>query len=337
MVETREIRPRGPVVEARDVHKYFGRLHVLRGISMAVEKGQVCVVIGPSGSGKSTFLRCLNHLERIDRGHIAIDGQPVGYRMVNGALREDSARNIARMRAEIGMVFQRFNLFPHMTALGNVIEAPIRVRGLSREVARARGRALLERVGLADKADTYPARLSGGQQQRVAIARALAMEPKVMLFDEATSALDPELVGEVLAVMRTLARDGMTMVVVTHEMGFAREVASQVLFMDQGAVIEEGPPDQIFMAPRHARTQDFLRAVLTRDVGPRVHGRRTHLRLAGQNGRERSPLTAPALVTYQGECTVPSRTRLAAASPEAPPRLTPLAPGAPGVPPSGPG
>ncbi|GAC1429388.1 MAG: amino acid ABC transporter ATP-binding protein [Chloroflexota bacterium] len=287
-----------PMVEARDVHKRFGALHVLRGITLSVEKGGVCVVIGPSGSGKSTFLRCLNHLERIDDGYIAIDGQPVGYRMVDGKPREAGARAIARMRAEIGMVFQRFNLFPHMTALGNVIEAPLRVRRIPKEAAVEQGRALLERVGLADKAHTYPARLSGGQQQRVAIARALAMEPKVMLFDEATSALDPELVGEVLAVMRTLARDGMTMVVVTHEMGFAREVASRVVFMDEGMVVEEGPPTRLFGAPRHPRTQAFLRSVLRGDGAPARPSTRPATGLSPDLSRPRRALRATRPVTY---------------------------------------
>jgi len=283
-----------PMVEARDVHKSFGPLSVLRGISMAVPRGQVCTVIGPSGSGKSTFLRCINHLEKIDKGYIAIDGQPVGYRYDGGTLREDSPRNIARMRAEVGMVFQRFNLFPHMTALGNVVEAPLRVRKLPREQAMARARELLDRVGLSDKAHTYPSRLSGGQQQRVAIARALAMDPKVMLFDEATSALDPELVGEMLAVMRSLAHDGMTMVVVTHEMGFAREVASQVLFMDGGVVVEEGPPSRIFEAPQHPRTQEFLHSVLGRDAGRGAVGRPLG------RSQSRAPVRPPSSVTYGG-------------------------------------
>ena len=287
------------MVEARDVHKRFGPLHVLRGITMAVQKGQVCVVIGPSGSGKSTFLRCINHLERIDGGYIAIDGKPVGYRMVDGKPREESARNIARMRAEIGMVFQRFNLFPHMTALDNVVEAPIRVRGLPKAAARERGRALLDRVGLADKAHTFPSRLSGGQQQRVAIARALAMDPKVMLFDEPTSALDPELVGEVLAVMRALARDGMTMVVVTHEMGFAREVASRVLFMDEGVVVEEGTPTQVFETPRHPRTQGFLRSVLTRGTEHGIVAKSgTGGRGVGRPARRTSLLGSSSRITY---------------------------------------
>ena len=253
---------RQPMVQAINVHKHFGKLHVLRGISLRVPRGRVQVIIGPSGSGKSTFLRCLNHLEKIQEGQIFIDGEPMGYRMVDGKLREDSARNIACMRAEVGMVFQRFNLFPHMTALRNIVEAPIRVRGLSRAAAMERGRQLLARVGLSEKENFYPSQLSGGQQQRVAIARALAMEPKVMLFDEATSALDPELVGEVLAVMKSLALEGMTMVVVTHEMGFARDVGDDVVFMDQGVIVEEGPPREIFEQPQHERTRAFLRSVL---------------------------------------------------------------------------
>jgi len=251
------------MIRAEDVHKRFGHLEVLKGIDMTVEPGQTVVVIGPSGSGKSTFLRCLNHLETIERGRIYIDGELMGYRERKGNLVPDAPRNVARMRAEVGMVFQRFNLFPHMTAQANVAEAPIHVRGVSRAEASQKARALLDKVGLADKADNYPSQLSGGQQQRVAIARALAMEPKVMLFDEATSALDPELVGEVLGVMRDLAREGMTMVVVTHEMGFARDVGDRVLFMDGGVVVEEGPPDQIFGAPRHERTQAFLSRVVS--------------------------------------------------------------------------
>jgi polar amino acid transport system ATP-binding protein len=250
------------MIHAMDIHKYFGKLHVLRGVNLTVPKGQVHVIIGPSGSGKSTLLRCLNHLEKIQRGSITIDGEPMGYRLENGKLKEDSPRNIARMRAEVGMVFQRFNLFPHMTALGNIIEAPIGVRGMPRAAAIERARQLLARVGLAEKANAYPSQLSGGQQQRVAIARALAMEPKVMLFDEATSALDPELVGEVLAVMKGLAEEGMTMVVVTHEMGFARDVGDHVVFMDQGVIIEQGPPDQVFEHPVYDRTRSFLRSVL---------------------------------------------------------------------------
>ena len=251
-----------PMVSARDVHKHFGRLHVLRGVNLTVPKGQVHVIIGPSGSGKSTILRCLNHLEKIQQGEIRIDGELMGYREVRGKLREDTAKNIARMRSEVGMVFQRFNLFPHMTALGNIIEAPIRVRGMSKSEAAERANVLLQRVGMVEKANHFPSQLSGGQQQRVAIARALAMEPRVMLFDEATSALDPELVGDVLNVMKQLAMDGMTMVVVTHEMGFARDVGDHVVFMDNGVIIEEGKPERIFEQPEQERTRSFLRSVL---------------------------------------------------------------------------
>src|SRR5579859_4126019 len=252
-----------PMVDARDVHKAFRHNEVLKGISMQVQRGEVVVLIGPSGSGKTTFLRCINHLEKINGGRIYIDGDLIGYReQPDGSVKEDSETNIAKTRAEIGMVFQRFNLFPHLTALQNVMEAPVQVRRQPPQQAEARARALLSKVGLADKADAYPARLSGGQQQRVAIARALAMDPKLMLFDEATSALDPELVGEVLKVMRQLAEEGMTMVVVTHEMGFAREVADRVIFMDGGVIVEEGQPAQIFSAPQQERTQSFLRKVL---------------------------------------------------------------------------
>jgi polar amino acid transport system ATP-binding protein len=252
-----------PMVDARDVHKYFHQNEVLRGVTMRVRKGEVVVVIGPSGSGKTTFLRCINHLEKINSGRIYIEGELLGYReQPNGKLVEDSEKNIARMRSEIGMVFQRFNLFPHMTALQNVMEAPIQVKHLPKDAVETRARELLAKVGLEAKADAYPARLSGGQQQRVAIARALAMDPKLMLFDEATSALDPELVGEVLKVMRQLAEEGMTMIVVTHEMGFAREVADRVIFMDGGVIVEEGKPEDIFSAPQHERTQTFLRQVL---------------------------------------------------------------------------
>lgn len=250
------------MVELQDVHKRFGALEVLRGISLVVERGKTVVIIGPSGSGKSTLLRCVNHLERVDGGHIYVDGKLIGYRDQGGKLRELSQREIAKQRLEIGMVFQRFNLFPHMTAIENVIEAPRRVRGIPKDRAIAKGEALLERVGLADKAKNYPSQLSGGQQQRVAIARALAMDPKVMMFDEATSALDPELVGEVLLVMEELARSGMTMLVVTHEMGFAREAADEVVFMDDGLICERGKPNEIFTRPHQERTQSFLRAIL---------------------------------------------------------------------------
>ena len=251
-----------PMIRCIDVHKRFGRLEVLRGISMDVAQGEVVVLIGASGSGKSTLLRCINHLEKLDAGRIYVDGELVGYREVGGRLREDSERAVARKRAAIGMVFQRFNLFPHLTALGNVSEAPMRVKNVPREKAVEQARALLTKVGLADKLDEHPSRLSGGQQQRIAIARALAMEPKVMLFDEPTSALDPELVGEVLEVMQSLAREGMTMIVVTHEMGFAREVAHRVAFMDGGLIVEEGTPSDVLHAPKHERTRAFLSKVL---------------------------------------------------------------------------
>jgi polar amino acid transport system ATP-binding protein len=250
------------MVRAERVHKRFGRVEALRGVELTVAPGEVTVVIGPSGSGKSTFLRCINHLEQITAGRLWVDGELVGYRQDGDRIYELREREVARRRAAIGMVFQRFNLFPHMTALGNVTEAPVRVKGTAPARAEADARRLLERVGLADKIDCYPAELSGGQQQRVAIARALAMEPKLMLFDEPTSALDPELVGEVLAVMRGLAADGMTMIVVTHEMGFAREVGHHLVFMDEGIVVEEGPPRQMFAEPREVRTRAFLSRIL---------------------------------------------------------------------------
>jgi polar amino acid transport system ATP-binding protein len=251
-----------PMVKAEGVHKRFGRLEVLKGISLEVMPGEVMCLLGPSGSGKSTFLRCINHLEKINSGRLSVDGELVGYREVGGKLHELRESEIARKRAEIGMVFQRFNLFPHMTALENVTCAPLRVKRLPREQARAEAVELLGRVGLAEKVGSYPAQLSGGQQQRVAIARALAMEPKLMLFDEPTSALDPELVGEVLQAIQRLARDGMTMIVVTHEMGFAREVADTVTFMDAGIVVEAGRPAQVLASPRHERTRAFLSKVL---------------------------------------------------------------------------
>ncbi|MDH0745012.1 amino acid ABC transporter ATP-binding protein [Pseudomonas sp. GD03842] len=251
------------IIEALDVHKSFGDLQILKGVSLHVRRGEVVVLIGASGSGKTTFIRCINLLEDIQSGRIRVNGQLMGYReRADGRLVRDSERNIARQRRDIGMVFQRFNLFAHMTALENIIEAPIHVLGMTREAALDEGRALLARVGLADKAGHYPSMLSGGQQQRVAIARALAMKPKAMLFDEPTSALDPETVGDVLQVMKALAEDGMTMVVVTHEMGFAREVADRVVVLDQGELIEQGPPEQIFSRPRHPRTQAFLSRVL---------------------------------------------------------------------------
>jgi polar amino acid transport system ATP-binding protein len=250
------------MVKAEDVHKRFGRLEVLKGIDLEVERSQVMCMLGPSGSGKSTFLRCINHLEKINAGRLAVDGQLVGYKQKAGKLYELREREVAQERAHIGMVFQHFNLFPHMTALENVTLAPIRVLNVSRDEARKRAEGLLARVALSDKLDTYPVALSGGQQQRVAIARALAMEPKLMLFDEPTSALDPELVGEVLDVMRGLARDGMTMIVVTHEMGFAREVADSVVFMDEGVVVESGKPSEVLANPQHERTRSFLSKVL---------------------------------------------------------------------------
>jgi polar amino acid transport system ATP-binding protein len=251
-----------PVARAVDVHKSFGRLEVLKGVDLEIDRGEVVCLIGPSGSGKSTFLRCINHLEKIDAGRIEVNGHLIGYREENGKLVEDSERNIARQRAEIGIVFQRFNLFPHMTALENIIEAPIRVRGVEKESAIADAELLLDRVHLAAKRDVYPGKLSGGQQQRVAIARALAMNPALMLFDEATSALDPEMIGEVLEVMKALAADGMTMIVVTHEMGFAREAANRVAMMDDGRIIEEGPPGHFFDEPVHERTKAFLSKIL---------------------------------------------------------------------------
>ena len=251
-----------PMLVAENVHKSFGRLEVLRGIDLTVKAGEVCCVLGPSGSGKSTFLRCINHLEKINAGRIWVDGKLIGYHERGGKLHEMRDREVAAQRQDIGMVFQRFNLFPHMTALENIIEAPCRVRREPKAQARARALALLERVGLADRADSYPNQLSGGQQQRVAIARALAMRPKLMLFDEPTSALDPELVGEVLDVMKDLATDGMTMIVVTHEIGFAREVGDHLIFMDEGVVVEAGPPREVIASPRHERTRAFLAKVL---------------------------------------------------------------------------
>jgi polar amino acid transport system ATP-binding protein len=251
------------ILLARDVHKRFGANEVLRGVSLQVRRGEVICMIGPSGSGKTTFLRCLNHLERIDSGRIELDGKLLGYReRPDGTLVEQSARDVARQRAEIGFVFQRFNLWPHLTALENITEAPVHVRGERRDAAVATAERLLDRVGLLEKRDAYPTKLSGGQQQRVAIARALAMSPKLMLFDEATSALDPETVGEVLAVMAELAAEGMTMICVTHEMGFAREAADRVVMMDDGLIIEEGPPEHFFTRPSNERTRQFLSKIL---------------------------------------------------------------------------
>ncbi|HET9613793.1 MAG TPA: amino acid ABC transporter ATP-binding protein [Candidatus Limnocylindrales bacterium] len=250
------------VVDATDVHKYFGRLHVLKGVTLSVERGQTVVVIGPSGSGKTTFIRCINHLEKIQEGRIKVNGHLIGYREDGDRLVEDNDRNVSQQRREIGMVFQRFNLFPHKTALENIVEAPIQVRGQDADEAREMGMALLDRVGLAFKANAYPVQLSGGQQQRVAIARALAMKPALMLFDEPTSALDPEMIGEVLEVMKELAREGMTMIVVSHEMGFAREVADRIVMMDDGRIIESGDPSHFFDNPTHERTKAFLSKIL---------------------------------------------------------------------------
>ena len=250
------------MVKAEGVHKRFGRLEVLKGIDLEVRRGEVMCMLGPSGSGKSTFLRCINHLEEINAGRLSVDGELVGYREAGGKLHELRENEVARKRAEIGMVFQHFNLFPHMTALENVTLAPVRVLKVSRSEARKQAEELLTKVGLSDKLDTYPVALSGGQQQRVAIARALAMQPKLMLFDEPTSALDPELVGDVLDAMRQLAHDGMTMIVVTHEIGFAREVGDTAVFMDDGVVVESGKPRDVLDNPQHQRTKEFLWKVL---------------------------------------------------------------------------
>jgi polar amino acid transport system ATP-binding protein len=250
------------MVCAEGVRKRFGRLEVLRGIDLEVRTGQVLCIIGPSGSGKSTFLRCINHLEKIDEGRLTVDGELVGYREHSGRLYELRDREVGQRRAQVGMVFQHFNLFPHMTALENVTVGPVKVKREEKAMAVKRARELLERVGLTDKVDAYPRQLSGGQQQRVAIARALGMQPKLMLFDEPTSALDPELVGDVLDVMRSLAEDGMTMVVVTHEMGFAREVGDNLVFMDEGMIIESGPPKLVLSSPKQQRTQVFLSRIL---------------------------------------------------------------------------
>jgi polar amino acid transport system ATP-binding protein len=251
-----------PMVRAERVCKSFGRTEVLKGIDLEVGRREVLCIIGPSGSGKSTLLRCINHLEKIDAGRLWVDGRLIGYQERGDRLYEMKEAEVAAQRRDIGMVFQRFNLFPHMTALENVMEAPHRVKGLTKAEAQRQGMALLDRVGLANRARSYPAQLSGGQQQRVAIARALAMSPKLMLFDEPTSALDPELVGEVLDVMRQLALDGMTMVVVTHEMGFAREVGDSLVFMDDGLIVESGHPRDVIAQPQHQRTQAFLSKVL---------------------------------------------------------------------------
>ncbi|MFC7907175.1 amino acid ABC transporter ATP-binding protein [Streptomyces sp. JHA19] len=250
------------MIDVHNVHKSFGPLEVLRGIDLRFREGEVTVVLGPSGSGKSTLLRTINHLEKVDRGWISVDGELVGYRRVGDKLHELKEKEVLRQRTRIGFVFQNFNLFPHLTVLDNLVEAPVSARRVSRGTAVETARRLLDRVGLADKADAYPRQLSGGQQQRVAIARALALEPKVLLFDEPTSALDPELVGEVLDVIKDLAGTGTTMVVVTHEIGFAREVADTVVFMDDGLVVEQGPPAAVLDAPRQERTRAFLSKVL---------------------------------------------------------------------------
>ncbi|MFJ8043067.1 amino acid ABC transporter ATP-binding protein [Kitasatospora sp. NPDC096147] len=250
------------MVDVRGVRKSFGRLEVLRGVDLQVAAGSVTVVLGPSGSGKSTLLRAINHLEKLDRGHVTIDGELIGYRRSGGKLYELKEREVLRQRTHIGFVFQNFNLFPHLTVLENVTEAPVGALGRPKAQAREQALALLTRVGLADKADAYPRQLSGGQQQRVAIARALALDPKVLLFDEPTSALDPELVGEVLDVIKDLAATGTTMIVVTHEIGFAREVADTVVFMDGGVVVEQGPPAEVLDRPQHTRTRSFLAKVL---------------------------------------------------------------------------
>ncbi|MBV7292834.1 amino acid ABC transporter ATP-binding protein [Corynebacterium sp. TAE3-ERU16] len=250
------------MIDAQQVCKSFGQLQVLKGIDLRVPRGSVTCLIGPSGSGKSTMLRCVNHLEKFNAGRLYVDGELIGYRERDGILHEISEKEAARQRADIGMVFQSFNLFPHRTVIENITEAPIQVKRVPADKARKKALELLDQVGLVHKADAYPVQLSGGQQQRVAIARAVAMDPKLMLFDEPTSALDPELVGEVLGVMKQLAADGMTMLVVTHEMGFAREVADQVAFMDAGVVVESGPPSQVITNPQHERTQAFLSSLL---------------------------------------------------------------------------
>ena len=250
------------MIEIRDVHKKFGTNEVLKGVTLRVDAGEVAVVLGPSGSGKSTLLRSVNHLEKVDRGQIRVDGELIGYRRRGNKLYELKERDVLKQRSAIGFVFQNFNLFPHLTVVDNIAEAPIATGRLKRDMARAKALELLDRVGLAEKADAYPRQLSGGQQQRVAIARALALDPKVVLFDEPTSALDPELVGEVLDVMKDLARSGTTMIVVTHEIGFAREVADTVVFIDDGQVVEQGPPAQVLDNPAHERTRSFLSKVL---------------------------------------------------------------------------
>jgi len=251
-----------PIVEVKDVHKYFGSLHVLRGVGMAVQRGEVIVLIGPSGSGKSTLLRCINHLEKIDQGWIRVNGHPMGYREADGRPVELREREVAKQRRDVGMVFQQFNLFPHLTALENITAGPLHVLQKKKEEVEDHARQLLEMVGLPNKADAYPGQLSGGQQQRIAIARALAMRPALMLFDEPTSALDPEMITEVLDVMLKLSEQGMTMIVVTHEMGFAKAAADRIIFMDEGRMVEEAPADRFFTAPRHERTRQFLGKIL---------------------------------------------------------------------------
>jgi ABC-type polar amino acid transport system ATPase subunit len=254
------------MIRLERVNKSFGHLHVLRDVSLEVQKGEVVCIIGPSGGGKSTLLRCINHLEKIDSGTIYFEGTPVYQFTRDGKAVVDPDHRIERFRSQIGMVFQSFNLFPHYTALENIMVAPVYVRGEPRDEVRQRALALMAKVGLSDKVDAYPHELSGGQQQRVAIARALAMQPKAMLFDEVTSALDPELIGEVLRVMRKLAIEGMTMLVVTHEMGFARDIADRVVFMADGVVVEEGTPQEIFSAPKNERTRQFLQSILERNA-----------------------------------------------------------------------
>lgn len=251
-----------PMISAQNVHKSFGQFEVLKGIDLEVQPGEVACLLGPSGSGKSTFLRCVNHLDKATAGRLYVDGELIGYREKNGILYEVSEKQAAQQRSDIGMVFQSFNLFPHRTVVENIIEAPMQVKKVPEDKARKRAMELLDDVGLAAKADNYPVQLSGGQQQRVAIARAVAMDPKLMLFDEPTSALDPELVGEVLRVMKDLAAQGMTMLVVTHEMGFAREVADKIFFMDGGVVLESGTPVEVLDNPQQPRTKEFLSSLL---------------------------------------------------------------------------
>jgi ABC-type polar amino acid transport system ATPase subunit len=254
--------PIQPIVEAANVHKYFGSLHVLKGVNMTVQRGEVIVLIGPSGSGKSTLLRCINHLEKIDQGWIRVNGHPMGYREADGRPVELREREVAKQRRDVGMVFQQFNLFPHLTALENITAGPIHVLQKKKEEAAGHARQLLEMVGLPNKADAYPGQLSGGQQQRIAIARALAMRPALMLFDEPTSALDPEMITEVLDVMLKLSDQGMTMIVVTHEMGFAKAAADRIIFLDEGRMVEQAAADRFFTAPQHERTRQFLGKIL---------------------------------------------------------------------------